>query len=92
MWILRHVAMGYAAHVQRLLAALSWWAVPLVAPAKYTELSPEGALLRGDIFGGYFLVSIVLCVGLMEMWLRHTTASGTLRKERDQDKPAMKTA
>ncbi|CBJ26364.1 conserved unknown protein [Ectocarpus siliculosus] len=92
-WILRHVAMGYAAHVQRLLAALSWWAIPLVAPAKYTELSPEGALLRGDVFGGYFLVSIVLCVGLMEMWLRHTTtASGTLREERDQDKPATKTA
>ncbi|CAN0321172.1 unnamed protein product [Ectocarpus sp. 8 AP-2014] len=31
-----------------------------------------------------FLVSIVLCVGLMEMWLRHTTtACGTLREERD---------
>lgn len=44
--------MGYAAHVQRLLAVLSWWAVPLAASAKYTELSPEGALLRGDVFGG----------------------------------------
>ncbi|CAM9626791.1 unnamed protein product [Ectocarpus fasciculatus] len=91
-WILRHVAMGYSAHFQRLLAVLSWWAIPLVAPAKYTELTPEGTLLRGDVFGYYFLVSIALCVGSMELWLRHTTASGTLREERDQDKPATKTA
>ncbi|CAM9434853.1 unnamed protein product [Scytosiphon promiscuus] len=82
-WVLRHVAMGYSAHVQRLLAVLSWWALPLVVPG-YTDLTTEGALLRSDIFMLYFLTGVVLSVGGMEIWLRHTSPSGVVGSVPDE--------
>lgn len=46
-WILRHVAMGYSVHLQRLLAIPTYWILPFVVPG-YTALTSKGALLRGD--------------------------------------------
>ena len=46
-WVLRHVAMGYSVHLQRLLAFPTYSIYPYLVPG-YTELSANGALLRGD--------------------------------------------
>ena len=48
--MLRHVAMGYSVHMQRLLGYLTWWALPLVMPPAYTDLTDEGSQLRSDVF------------------------------------------
>lgn len=47
--MLRHVAMGYSVHMQRLFGHLTWWVFPLIVPG-YTDLTREGELLRGGIF------------------------------------------
>lgn len=49
-WMLRHVAMGYSVHMQRLFGYLTWWALPLFMPSEYIDLTPEGANLRSDVF------------------------------------------
>lgn len=50
LWMLRHVAMGYSVHMQRLLGYLSWWLFPIIVPG-YTDLTQEGAQMRADVFG-----------------------------------------
>ncbi|CAM9427008.1 unnamed protein product, partial [Hapterophycus canaliculatus] len=75
MWMLRHVAMGYSVHLQRLLGHLTWWIFPLVVPG-YSDLTKEGAEMRATVFGAYFTVGVLLTGGLMEVWLRHTLPSG----------------
>lgn len=49
-WMLRHVAMGYSVHMQRLFGYLTWWALPRFLPSSYTEFTQEGANLRSDVF------------------------------------------
>lgn len=49
--MLRHLAMGYSVHMQRLIGHSTWWAFPLVVPG-YSDLTPEGAQLRSDVFTG----------------------------------------
>eukprot|EP00752_Nemacystus_decipiens_P002559 g2400.t1 len=60
-WILRHVAMGYSVHLQRLVAFPTYWILPCVIPG-YTELSANGELLRGDSLLMYFYASVALSV------------------------------
>lgn len=47
--MLRHVAIGYSVHMQRVLGYLTWWVFPLVVPG-YTDLTSEGAELRSNVF------------------------------------------
>eukprot|EP00903_Cladosiphon_okamuranus_P010592 g10016.t1 len=83
-WMLRHVAMGYSVHMQRLFGYLTWWALPLFLPSTYTELSQEGSQLRADVFSSYFIAGAFVTVGSMEVWLRHTSPTGqVLRDEVD---------
>ncbi|CAB1096874.1 unnamed protein product [Ectocarpus sp. CCAP 1310/34] len=74
-WMLRHVAMGYSVHMQRLLGHLTWWIFPLLMPG-YTDLTNDGMELRARVFALYFVAGVVLTVGPMEVWLRHTLPSG----------------
>ncbi|CAM9951603.1 unnamed protein product [Ectocarpus sp. 12 AP-2014] len=74
-WMLRHVAMGYSVHMQRLLGHLTWWMFPLLMP-RFTELTNDGMELRARVFALYFVAGVALTVGPMEVWLRHTSPSG----------------
>ncbi|CBJ26363.1 conserved unknown protein [Ectocarpus siliculosus] len=74
-WMLRHVAMGYSVHMQRLLGHLTWWMFPLLMPG-YTDFTNGGKELRANVFISYFFVGLALTVGPMEVWLRHTSPSG----------------
>ncbi|CAB1096873.1 unnamed protein product [Ectocarpus sp. CCAP 1310/34] len=52
--MLRHVAMGYSVHMQRLLGHLTWWIFPLLMPG-YTDLTKDGKELRANVFISCFL-------------------------------------
>lgn len=49
LWILRHLAMGYSVHVQRLLMILTVDFLPLLV-ADYNALTEAAAQVRYDIF------------------------------------------
>eukprot|EP00752_Nemacystus_decipiens_P002558 g2399.t1 len=83
-WMLRHVAMGYSVHMQRLLGYLTWWALPWVMPSAYTDLTAEGANLRSDVFTSYFVVGVLVTVGSMEVWLWHTSPPGQVLLRGDE--------
>ncbi|CAM9576177.1 unnamed protein product [Pylaiella littoralis] len=88
LWMLRHVAMGYSVHMQRLLGYLSWWVLPLVVPG-YSDLTQEGAQLRADVFGLYFVMGATITVVSMELWLRHTSPSGKILSENGENATKM---
>lgn len=48
-WILRHVAMGYSVHLQRLLGTLTWGLYPYLING-YTDHTLEGSRLRSRVF------------------------------------------
>lgn len=49
-WILRHVAMGYSVHLQRLLGGLTWNVFPYIIDG-YNDHTLEGSRLRSTVFG-----------------------------------------
>ncbi|CAM9951671.1 unnamed protein product [Ectocarpus sp. 12 AP-2014] len=88
-WMLRHVAMGYSVHMQRLLGHLTWWMFPLLMPG-YTDLTKDGKELRANVFISYFFVGLALTVGLMEVWLRHTSPSGKVLRAQQEPELSIK--
>ncbi|CAN0001710.1 unnamed protein product [Ectocarpus sp. 4 AP-2014] len=88
-WILRHVAMGYSVHLQRLLGHLTWWMFPLLMP-RFTDLTNDGMELRARVFALYFVSGVVLTVGPMEVWLRHTSPSGKVLRAGQEPEVSIK--
>ncbi|CAM9434711.1 unnamed protein product [Scytosiphon promiscuus] len=86
-WMLRHVAMGYSVHMQRLLGILSWWVFPHIIPG-YSDHSEEGSRKRTIVFGAYFAVGVLIMTGTMEVWLRYTSPSGKVMKVGEEEQKA----
>lgn len=76
-WILRHVAMGYSVHLQRLLGGLTWNVFPYIIDG-YNDHTLEGSRLRSTVFGSYFVIAVAISLASMEVWLHHTSSSGTV--------------
>eukprot|EP00904_Undaria_pinnatifida_P011405 jgi/Undpi1/7395/HiC_scaffold_22.g09868.m1 len=76
-WILRHIAMGYSVHLQRLLGILTFGIYPYLIEG-YTDHTLQGSHLRSIVFASYFFVSVFISVASMEVWLRHTSSSGAV--------------
>ncbi|CAM9745554.1 unnamed protein product [Laminaria digitata] len=84
-WILRHVAMGYSVHLQRLMGSLTWNVFPYLISG-YNDHTLEGSRLRSIVFFSYFFVAVAISVGSMEVWLHHTSITGTVLRMESKTK------
>lgn len=72
-WIIRHVAVGYSAHVLRLLGvsqAFLHYIVPI-----YHDHTQAGSDMRSLVFAAYFWVGAVISMSAGEVWLYCTSTS-----------------
>ncbi|CAN0143557.1 unnamed protein product [Ascophyllum nodosum] len=86
-WMLRHVAMGYTVHLQRVLGHVTWWMLPHTLPG-YSDHTQEGYQKRTFVFKLYFQVALSICVLSMEIWLRYTSPSGEIIRRNDSSQKA----
>lgn len=59
-WMLRHVAMGYSTHLQRLLGGLTWGVFPYLIDG-YKDHTLEGSHLRSIVFESCEVYARSLC-------------------------------